>query len=56
MVQFELGVVTFKGGLRGLRRGHVSSSLVGEESRNSEMFFIGFQDFLGVVHFFFGYP
>jgi hypothetical protein len=30
--------------------------LVDEESRDSETFLIGFQDFLGVVHFFFRYP
>jgi hypothetical protein len=28
--------------------------LVGEESRDLKMFLIGFQDFLGVVHFFLG--
>jgi hypothetical protein len=30
--------------------------LVDEESRDLKVFLIGFQDFLGVVHFFFGYP
>jgi hypothetical protein len=30
--------------------------LIGEESRDSEMVLIDFQDFLGVVHFFFRYP
>jgi len=30
--------------------------LVAEESRDFEALFIGFQDFLGVVHFFLGYP
>jgi hypothetical protein len=30
--------------------------LIGEESRDSEMVLIDFQDFLGIVHFFFRYP
>jgi hypothetical protein len=30
--------------------------LVGEKLRDLEMFLIGFQGFLGIVHFFFGYP
>jgi hypothetical protein len=33
-----------------------SEFLVGEKSRDLKTVLIGFQDFLGIFHFFFGYP
>jgi hypothetical protein len=53
-VRVESGIL--KRGLGRLRGRYVLNSLVGEESRNLKVFLIGFQDFLGIVHFFFRYP